>query len=174
MFDRMLKCIRNCKPTVLKAPPQSDQIKSASKDVAWEYVTMLGAALEMAMDPHPPINHLVQEAFLSHVRNLAEFFTKGVGEFKKTQTPPARQDDTIYAVDFCSSIGWNRKPFGYNKELIRAINKTLSHMTYSRDKASKTHSYFEGYLHVHGTVTLMSRTWDEFVKCIKPEFLRPQ
>jgi hypothetical protein len=155
-------------------PPHTDEIKSASKDVAWEYVALLGAALEMAKGPGPPINHLVQEAFLVHVRNLAEFFREGVSAFKKTQAPPERSRDNIYAVDFCFLLGWQAEPFAYDRELIKAINKSLSHMTYSRDPASTSHALFEGCLHLHGTVKLMRQTWGDFLKSVKPEFLQPQ
>ncbi len=155
-------------------PPNEDEIKRASKDVAWEYVALLGAALEMSNPHREPINHLAQEAFLSHVRNLAEFFREGVPAFKKVHAPPERPQDNIYAVDFCLSVGWNPAPFGSETTLIKAINKTLSHMTYSRDRASKSHAHFEGYLHLHGTVKLMRRTWEDFLKCVKPQFLQPQ
>lgn len=155
-------------------PPSHDQIKSASKDVAWEYATLLGSAREMTKGHGSPLNHLVQEAFLAHVRNLAEFFREGVSEFRKAQTPPGRPRDNIYAVDFCLSVGWQPKAFGYDRRLIKAINKTLSHMTYSRDRASKSHAHFEGCEHLHGTVTLMRRTWGDFLKSMNPEFLQPK
>jgi len=92
--------------------PSSPQIEKASKDVAWEYAAMSAAALEMAKGPEAPINHLVQEAFLVHVRSLAEFFHSGVSEFKKN--PPtlvSRSKDDIYAVDFYHSVLWSEEPF---------------------------------------------------------------
>jgi hypothetical protein len=164
--------VKRCKK--LMPPPNDDQIKSASKDVAWEYVTLLGSALEMATGPGPPMNHLAQEAFLVHVRNLAEFFREGIPAFKKAKAPPERPQDNIYAVDFCLSVGWRPKAFGYDRNLIKAINKTLSHMTYSRDPASKNHARFEGYLHLHGTVKLMRQTWGDFLQSVKLQFLQPQ
>jgi hypothetical protein len=154
--------------------PDDDQIKRASKDVAWEYDTMLAAALEMTNAHGSPMNHLVQEAFLAHVRNLAEFFRKGIEAFKKAQAPPERSQDNIYAVDFCCSVGWKPENFGKDKELIKAINKTLSHMTYSRDRASESHAHFEGHSHLHGTVELMRQTWGDFMKSVKPQFLHPE
>jgi hypothetical protein len=90
------------------------------------------------------------------------------------QSPPERPKDNIYAVDYCLSVGWKPEMFGKDTELIRAINKTLSHMTYSRDQTSENHAHFEGYSHLHGTVKLMRRTWEEFLKSIKPEFLHPE
>ena len=148
---------------------------------------MLAAAREMANGgPGSPIHHLVQEdfltspanhfaqeVFLTHVRNLAEFFREGISDFKTAQGPPPRQRDNIYAVDFCRSVGWQSKPFGYDKRLIKAINKTLSHMTHSRDHAAKEHAHFEGYEHVHGTAKLMRQTWADSMNSVKPEFLRP-
>ena len=76
-------------------------------------------------------------------------------------------------MDFCLSVGWQAKPFDPSTKLIRAINKTLSHMTYSRDRAAVGHVHFEGHEHVHGTVTLMRKTWADFMKSVKPEFLQP-
>src|SRR5579864_972203 len=61
----------------LMPPPNSNEIKTAATDVAWEYVMLLGAALEIAKAPGPPFNHILQEVFLTHARNLAEFFCGG-------------------------------------------------------------------------------------------------
>ena len=162
---------RSSGQTTLSHVPSEDDIKKASKDVAWEYVALLGAALEMANAHGAPINHLVQEAFLAHVRNLAEFFREGIQAFQGQ--PPPRSRDNIFAVDFCSSVGWEPEPYGNDKNLIRAINKTLAHMTYSRDRGSASHAHFEGSLHVHGTVKLLRQTWNEFLKSVKPQFLQP-
>jgi hypothetical protein len=153
--------------------PNSDQIKRASKDVAWEYVTLLGAALEMAKGSKAPLNHLVQEAFLVHVRNMAEFFREGVTEFEKNNAPPDRAG-YIYAVDFCDSVGWQWKPFDGGSKLIKVINQSLSHMTYGRDSNVAGHIHFEGREHVHGIVKLMRNTWGDFLKSVKPQFLQPQ
>ncbi len=90
------------------------------------------------------------------------------------QAPPERSEDNIYAVDFCLSVGWKPETFNHDKKLVKAINKTLSHMTHSRDRASKDHEHFEGHLHLHGTVKLMRQTWGDFLKSVKPQFLQPQ
>jgi hypothetical protein len=153
--------------------PTPEQIERASKDVAWEYAALLGAALEMASAPTPPLNHFVQEAFLVHVRNLAEFFREGIEEFQKTTTPPDRPG-YIYAVDFCDSVRWNPAPLGAGTNLIRVINQSLSHMTYGRDSAGRGHVHFEGFEHAHGIVKLMRKTFEDFLKSVKPEFLQPQ
>lgn len=108
------------------------------------------------------------------MRNLAEFFREGVPAFRKAPVPPSRDRDNIYAVDFCFALGWHPKPFAHDRELIKAINKTLSHMTYSRDRAAKTHAQVEGHSHLHGTVKLLRQTWGDFLKSIRPEFLQPQ
>jgi hypothetical protein len=154
--------------------PCGNQIRKASKDVAWEYVALHAAALEMVKPPHPawPINLVLQEAFLEHVRSLGEFFLKGVSDF--AGAPPSRPDDNVFAVDFCSSVGWETAPFARNAKLISAINKTLSHLTYSRDTASSTHVAFDACLHAHGTLRLMRETWVKFLKVVKPEYLSPQ
>jgi hypothetical protein len=159
--------------------PTSTQIAEASKDVAWEYAAMTAAALEMAQDHKAPVNHFVQEAFLLHVRNLAEFFRSGVDDFiKAPSTIVERTEDNIYAVDFCNSMLWSEKPFGKDTRLMKAINKTLSHMTYSRNLTpsgvSEITLAFDGCNHVHGTVNLIRRTWEKFQHSMKPEYMRPQ
>jgi hypothetical protein len=157
--------------------PSNDDIKNAPKDIAWEFAAMLAAALEIAKGSFGPINHQAQEVFLLHVRNLAEFFRGMVGEFeaelKNAHAPPfprlARElpRDNIYAVDFCSAVLWSPGDFSPHKKLMVAINKTLSHMSYSRTSGIDP---FDGKFHVHGTVTLMRRTWDGFLKALRPEF----
>jgi len=127
----------------------------------------------MAEGPGAPINHFVQEAFLVHTRNLGEFFREGARTFEANQPPPEREQNKILAVDFCSSVSWRPQLFTESSKLISAINQSLSHMTYHRDRAAKGHAHFEGSLHVHGTVELMRRTWGEFMQCVKPEFLHP-
>lgn len=155
--------------------PTDEQIESAPEHVAWEYVSLLAAAKQMARGPLPPINHQVQEAFLVHVRNLAEFFYLGVDQFKKGALRPPRGQDNIYAVDLCSSVSWSEAPFHKDTKLRRAINKTLSHMTYSRDlslspgTSSEIDTPFDGQYHAHGTVKLKRRTWDEFMKSMRPQ-----
>jgi hypothetical protein len=109
---------------------------------------------------------------------LAEFFWLGVEAFKRNpQVRVPRRDDNIYAVDFCLSVLWDEKPFSKNTKLIKAINKTLSHITYSRDLTSGLSEIdfpFDGRLHVHGTVKLMRRTWCGFVRSMNPDFVSPQ
>jgi hypothetical protein len=184
LCSMLRKIMKKCR-TKRSPPPTDDQIKKASKDVAWEYVAMLAAAREMANGHVPgepieeafltsPINSLIQDAFLVHARNLAEFFHEGVEAFKKAPGPPPRRNDNIYAVDFCRSVSWQSEPFDRNKKLIKAINKTLSHMTYSRARTSKNRAFFEGAEHVHGTVQLISRTWGNFIISVRPELLQPQ
>lgn len=141
--------------------PSADAIKSAPKDIAWEFAAMLAAALQMAKGCKGPTNHQSQEVFLLHVRNLAEFFC--------SKTKRSDLLDNIYAVDFCSAQTWSISDFQGNTKLMRAINKTLSHMTYSRSPFPET-DRFEGCLHAHGTVTLMRRTWADFLKVLRPEF----
>jgi hypothetical protein len=154
--------------------PSCDQIKAASKDVAWEYVALHAAALEMVKPPYPawPVNHVLQEAFLVHVRSLAEFFHTGVHNFTGTQ--PARDKDNVYAVDFCFAVTWGPDPFASSSRLITAINKTLSHLTYSRYSASSTHVAFDACLHAHGTLRLIRETWADFLKGVKRDYLSPQ
>ena len=77
--------------------PTKTQIRNAPKHIAWEYVALLAAAQQTAEGHPPPINHQVEEAFLVHLRNLAEFFHQGAAEFKKNPAVlPRRQRDNIY------------------------------------------------------------------------------
>ena len=154
--------------------PTHEQKLSAPDHVTWEYVSLLAAAQQMAEDHRPPINHLVQEAYLVHLRNLAEFFDKGVTAFKENQgVPPARDRDNIYAVDLCRSVKWDAKPFSPKTRLRRAIDKTLSHMTYSRDLSSGFSEIgvaFHGPSHVHGTLMLVRRAWEKFLDSLDPQY----
>lgn len=150
--------------------PTPDQISGAPKHIAWEYAAALAAALETTKAHRGPTNHHAQEVFLVHLRNLAEFFRNGVEEFKRDPSaPPPRSNDDIYAVDFCHSALWDAAPFDKNTKLIRAINKTLSHMTYSRDLKSEIDIAFDARYHIHGTVILLRRTWNKFVDSMRPE-----
>ncbi|HEY6343617.1 MAG TPA: hypothetical protein VIY49_19145 [Bryobacteraceae bacterium] len=148
-------------------------IVSASEHVAWEYTALLAAAAQMAEGHGPPINHEVQESFLVHVRNLAEFFHKGVGKFRRDRSvPPVRSRDNIYAVDLVTAVSWNESLFDPGTKLRRAIDKTLSHMTYSRDLRSGQSEIdvaFEARLHAHGTVKLLRRTWFLFWDDLRPD-----
>jgi hypothetical protein len=141
--------------------PTDDDLKNAPADIAWEFAAMLAAALEMAKGHQGPTNHQSQEVFLLHVRNLAEFF---YGKAERSH-----RKDNIYALDFCSAQLWTTGDFEGDTKLIRAINKTLSHMSYSRNPLPEKER-FDGCFHAHGTVTLMRRTWADFLKALRPEF----
>ena len=153
---------------------------AAGEDVAWEYLCVHLAALEMTKGHPHPVNHLVEQAFLVHVRSMAEFFWSGVADFRcrPNSGPISRKKDDIYAVDFCSDVRWCEERFGSPKfrdtKLIKAINKTLSHMTYSRRLDSEIDVAFVGYRYLDGTVKLMRRTWEKFIESISPNYLRPQ
>jgi hypothetical protein len=111
------------------------------------------------------------------VRSLAEFFREKVHEFdeaiRKTPPPPfpslprEQRWDNLYAVDFCSAVLWNWSDFTTDKKLLAAINKTLSHMSYARSAGVIP---FDGKDHAHGTVMLLCRAWDGFLKSLRPEF----
>jgi hypothetical protein len=141
-------------------------IVPASEHVAWEYTALLAAATQMAQGHRSPVNHEVQESFLVHVRNLAEFFHKGVAEFRRDPIIlPVRRQDNIYAVDLVTNASWDETLFDPATKLRRAIDKTLSHMTYSRDLRSGQSEIgvaFDGRFHAHGTVKLIRRTWVQF------------
>ncbi|MGA2328993.1 MAG: hypothetical protein ABSH05_22220 [Bryobacteraceae bacterium] len=154
--------------------PTEEQRQNAPEHVAWEYVALLAAAQQVAAGYGPPLNHQVQEAFLVHLRNLAEFFHKGVAQFRRNpEVPPQRNRDNIYAVDLCSSVTWDESPFDPSTRLRRAIDKTLSHMTYSRDLKSGSSEItvaFDSQLHLHGTLVQVRRTWEAFVRALHPQY----
>jgi hypothetical protein len=62
--------------------PTNRQLHDGLKHVAWEYAALLAAT--MPADEYPtPVNHQMQESFLLHLRNLAEFFQEGAAEFRR-------------------------------------------------------------------------------------------
>jgi hypothetical protein len=176
MTTRSAKQPKDPTPTKLWAPMPC-QVYRALEHVAWEYYMLIASAFAVASGPsetiREPTNHMVQEVFLVHFRNLAEFFCMGVDEFRATGTAPrrAKAHDNIYAVDFCTEVGWQEDGFRRDTQLRVAINKTLSHMTYSRDlKGKQISKAFDGRYHVHGTMKLFLRTWQKFVTCLKPGY----
>lgn len=150
--------------------PTDEQIRNAPQHIAWEYVAFLAAAQPPPKPHESPVNHQVQESFLLHARNLAEFFCAETKNF--TGTPPERGKDNIYAVNLCSRVGWDAALFAPTTKLVRALNKTLSHLTYSRNLGSPESEIdvaFDGPTHTHGTVRLVRRTWDKFMESLQPK-----
>jgi hypothetical protein len=156
--------------------PKKQQVHDALKHVAWEYAALLAEALP-PVAYGTPLNHQMQESFLLHLRNLAEFFHEGTAEFRSNAAgalgPLPRGNDNVHAVDFCCKILWDEKPFDPNTKLRRALNKTLSHLTYSRDVGSgfsEIDIAYDGPSHTHGAVILVRRTWDAFVDSLRDEY----
>lgn len=147
--------------------PGAQELERVSNHVAWEYCALLAAALEMANAPKSPRNHQAQESFLLHLRNLADFFSGGSAAPGATvSAPPSRskERDDIYAVDLSERVGWDPGPFARNTKLRQAMNKTLAHMTYSRDSIDVP---FDGWRHLHGTVKLVRKTWQAFLGSLR-------
>ena len=100
------------------------------------------------------------------MRNLAEFFCKGVTKFRSAPGTAVRREeerDNIYAIDFCTEVKWKPALLERDTKLRRAIDKTLSHMTYSRDlRGSQLDIAFDGRFHAHGTAKLRLQTWRNF------------
>jgi len=153
--------------------PTQELIQSAPEHVAWEFVALLAAAHQMAMPHRPPRNHQAQEAFLVHLRNLAEFFHSGVAQFKANLgVLVSRRHDNIFAVDLCESVKWDETPFHKRTRLRRAIDKTLFHITYSRNLRSGVSEIdiaFDGRLHLHGTIRMIRHAWDGFIDSLRPD-----
>jgi hypothetical protein len=106
-----------------------------------------------------------------------EFFHEGTAEFRSSSAgalgPLPRGNDNVHAVDFCCKILWDEKRFDPNTKLRRALNKTLSHLTYSRDVGSGLSEIdvaYDGPSHTHGTVILVRRIWDAFVDSLRAEY----
>jgi hypothetical protein len=146
---------------------KDDELKRVLKHPAWEYTMFLAGAIGMTSPHGSPVNHQVAEAFLVHARNLSDFFYQGVEQFRRNGgwVPRSEDHDDIYAVDFCDRVCWDETPFG-ESSLRTSINKTLSHLTYSRDLTpggrSKIVTLFDGLKHLHGTVVLFRQAWDQF------------
>ena len=136
--------------------PAPGQLPDAIKHVVYVYVATLAAALQMTKPHASPVNVLIQDAFLTHLRALMEFF--------RVKEPAERRADNILAVDFRYPMAWDAMEFGPKSKLSVAVNKTLSHLTYSRDKLPKP---WDGPRNLHGTVRLFRCTWEEFLASVK-------
>jgi hypothetical protein len=124
--------------------------------VAYEYVMLYAAAVEMTMPHSPPVNHLVQEAFLIHTRNLLSFFLLG----------GSNRDDDITIATFCQKVQVPDKEEA--KQLRNAIDKTVAHLTKSRivDRENPKIAPFNGPQHLHGTVTFVQEHWEKFLSAL--------
>lgn len=150
------------------------QLETALEHVVWEYACFLGTAREMATSHPPPRNHLFQNTYLIHARSLMGFLYSGAEDRKKRATGWIRRKmDDIYAVDFCDKVGWDNRAFSNESKLAVAINKTLTHLTYSRNMtspSSQLDSAFHGPSHLHGTTRLFVRAMEKFSLSLLPEF----
>ena len=68
-----------------------------------------------------PMRSVLIESFVTHLRNLIDFFCTAAGK--------EREDDVI-AADFCP--GWSENMSGTLKEAKERANKELSHLTLGR------------------------------------------
>jgi hypothetical protein len=155
--------------------PKTPQLTRGLLDLAHEFVSCLAAAQEM-LDPRhkSPVNHLMQDAFLAHYRALREFFRGGSPKRGPvTNGPGERRADNVWAIDYIDSVTWDPEPFDKTCGIEVAINKCLSHLTYSRDPAlpdTELTIGWDGSLHLVGAVRALLVAWDEFSAHIRHEF----
>ncbi|GIU79321.1 MAG: hypothetical protein KatS3mg005_2559 [Bryobacteraceae bacterium] len=130
--------------------------------VAYEYVMLNAAAVEMTKPHLPPVNHLVQVAFLVHARCILDFFLLGIDG-------PRKDDITIrdFCIEKVETPGVEEKA----KRLRKAIDKTVAHLTKSRkvDGNNPEIAPFRGPQHLHGTVTFVHEHWEKFLSALAPQ-----
>lgn len=130
--------------------------------VAYEYVMLHAAAVEMTKPHPPPVNHLVQVAFLVHARCILGFFLLGIDG-------PRKDDITIR--DFCIEEVEIPGAEERARRLRKAIDKTVAHLTKSRkvDENNPEIAPFDGPQHLHGTVTFVQEHWEKFLSELASE-----
>lgn len=144
--------------------------------VCYTYVAFLAGALQM-LRPHPcPVNVLIQDATLVHLRALAEFFQFRQGD---ALGPPSRINEerpNLRAQYYCdrppcwTSKHFQRKP---PSNLMMALDRGLAHLSLGRALSDACHRIrvpWHGPAHLHGAVMLILDTWDAFLRCINPCF----
>ncbi len=143
--------------------------------VAYEYVMMLSAAEQMGIEHPPPVNHLIQTAFLTHLRVLALFFERSTEKNEKEKRKDVGDDICAFQIvdkSPLSTIGWDGGPFVKGGSLRIAINKTVSHLTQKRilsEDSVDSIAPFSGPKHLHGAVSLIRKTWNTFNQCLTPQ-----
>lgn len=153
----------------------SADFKKGLEHVTYEYVSMLAGAWEMTQPRHTlPVNVLLQDATLTHVRALAEFFSHRTPLGFQPAIDCDRPD--LRACLYCASIGWKPKKFVRSSNLMRAIDKCVSHLSLARmvgDPRFGLGTPWHGPTHLHGTVRLMLDTWEGFEISMLPKFRPP-
>jgi hypothetical protein len=141
--------------------PDSPRLTRGLQDLAHEFVSCLAAAQEMQNSKHEtPVNHLIQDAFLVHYRALREFF-RG-----------SEDKDNVQAVHCVDCVAWNLAPFQSRCGIEVAINKCLSHLTYSRDPElpdTEMTISWDGPSHLVGAVRVLLEAWGKFTDHILPD-----
>jgi len=151
-------------------------LEEGIRHICYEHVLLLSGFREM-MKPHPcPTNLLIQDATLTHLRALAEFFW-----FRKDEQPgppsqinPKKPD--LLARYYCDRLRWDPSPFDRSSSLMRALDKCVAHLSLARvrsDPEVGIQAAWHGPTHLHGTAILMLRTWDAFMGGVRPGF-RPR
>ena len=152
------------------------RLQKGIRHVCYEYVLLLAGFVQMTK-PHPcPTNILVQDATLTHLRALAEFFwfRKGAQPGPPSQVDPDRPD--LLARYYYDRLCRDPAPFDRSSNLMKALNRCVAHLTLSRDLSDpdvRLVSPWDGPTHLHGTAMLMLRTWEEFIRGVHADF-RPR
>src|ERR1700694_3298786 len=150
----------------------SADFKTGLEHVTYEYVSMLAGAWEMTQPRHTlPVSVLLQDATLTHIRTLAEFFSHRNPLGLQPTIDCDRPD--LRGGFYCASIGWAPQNRARPSSLMRAIDKCVAHLSLARmvgDPRFGLDTPWDGPSHLHGTVRLMLDTWEGFEKSILPEF----
>jgi len=158
-------------PTVPITPAQ---LEAGLKHVCYEHVSLLAGAWEMTNPAHVrPINLLIQDATLVHLRAMAEFFHFSPDDGPLPKTLPRDRPDAK-AIFYCQTAAWNPLQFDRSSKLMKALDKCLAHLSLARELTIQNVGLsvaWDGPTHLHGTMKLMLTTWDQFQIAVLPQFV---
>ncbi len=94
----------------------------SGEHLLYEFQILLWTGKELGREENKgPLRSVLIESFVTHLRNLIDFFC----------TPPGKErEDDVIAADFCP--GWSENMSNALKEAKERANKELSHLTLGR------------------------------------------
>jgi hypothetical protein len=103
-------------------PSDAELTAYSGEHLLYEFQIFLWAGKELGRDENKgPMRSVLIESFVTHLRNLIDFFCTA---------PGSERNDDVIAADFCP--GWSETMSGTLKDAKERANKELSHLTLGR------------------------------------------